>query len=97
MKKIHVSNKVAELFSLLQKKGNETSRVRNAMRNAHIRYIRKQPMKLLDESTGLMQCKICGATHFGQIGRTHINKLGDRSTKYKYGAWQCQNGCKVKI
>ncbi|MBP7508950.1 MAG: hypothetical protein KA807_14150 [Prolixibacteraceae bacterium] len=87
-------NEVERMFIQLSQRAKETSDKRNALRKARVRYVRKQPMKLLDMSTGLMQCKICGATHFAQSGRTYVNKLGDRVSTYKRGAWQCQNGCK---
>jgi hypothetical protein len=95
MKKINVSVEVEVLSILLEKKAKETTRKRNTIRNAHVNYIRKQPMKLLDISTGLMQCKVCGSTHFALVWRTFTNKIGDRITNYKRGAWQCQNGCKI--
>ena len=87
-------NEVERMFIQLSQRAKETSGERNALRKARLRYVRKQPMKLLDMSTGLMQCKICGATHFAQSGRTYVNKLGDRVSSYKRGAWQCQNGCR---
>ncbi len=75
MKKL---NEIERMFIQLSQRAKETSGKRNALRNAHLRYVRKQPMKLLDMSTGFMQCKICGATHFAQSGRTYVNKLGDQ-------------------
>ena len=43
-------------------------------------------MKLLDASTGLMECKVCGARHCANL------KSGG---KYRRGSWQCQNGCRL--
>lgn len=47
----------------------------------------KKVMKLLDATTGLMECQICGRRHFAKI-RT------DSGGKYYRGSWQCANGCK---
>jgi hypothetical protein len=49
----------------------------------------KKVMRLLDPSTGLMECKICGTRHIANI------KPGSGG-KYYRGAWQCQNGCKLE-
>ena len=44
-------------------------------------------MKLLDERTGRMECKVCGQEHYA-------NKLvGGR---YKRGSWKCRNGCELE-
>jgi rubredoxin len=42
-------------------------------------------MKIVDATTGKMQCKNCGATHFGQI------KSG--TGKFYRSNWKCPNGC----
>ena len=47
----------------------------------------KKVMKLIDVSTGLMECQICGARHLSNL------KTGG---KYYRGSWQCQNGCKFE-
>jgi hypothetical protein len=45
-------------------------------------------MKLINASTGLMSCTVCGAQHFaGLLGGGH----------YQRGAWQCVNGCKAEM
>ena len=44
----------------------------------------KKVMKLIDASTGLMECKICEARHYANIGS---------GGKYLRGSWQCPNGC----
>ena len=46
----------------------------------------KKVMKLLDPSTGFMECKICGSVHFASL------KSGGF---YQRGSWQCMNGCKM--
>ncbi len=43
-------------------------------------------MKLIDPHSGLMECKVCGATHIANlIGGGH----------YQRGSWQCLNGCEL--
>lgn len=43
-------------------------------------------MRLIDPSSGLMQCKVCGKCHFACL----------RSGGYYIrGSWQCDNGCKL--
>ncbi len=49
----------------------------------------KKVMRLLDQHTGLMECKICGATHWANIKPYS-------GGKYYRGSWQCQNGCKIE-
>lgn len=44
-------------------------------------------MKLLNPRTGLMECKVCGARHFGRI-------RPQSGGRYHRGNWQCQRGCK---
>ncbi len=41
-------------------------------------------MKLIDPSTGRMECKVCGSTHFGNYRE---------SGHFHRGNWQCLNGC----
>lgn len=48
----------------------------------------KKVMKLLDDRTGLMECRVCGARH-----AANIRPLSNG--KFYRGAWQCQNGCKL--
>jgi hypothetical protein len=45
-------------------------------------------MKLLDPSTGMMECRVCGSVHLANI-RPHSGGY------YYRGSWQCQNGCKL--
>ena len=42
----------------------------------------KGPMKLLDSSSGLMECSYCGYRHFANIRR---------GGKYYRGSWQCSS------
>ncbi len=46
-------------------------------------------MRLLNESTGLMECKVCGARHFANL------RPRSEGGGYYRGSWQCQNGCKL--
>jgi hypothetical protein len=46
----------------------------------------KKVMKLIDPSTGLMECRICGKRHIANL---------DSGGKYIRGSWQCSNGCKL--
>ena len=46
----------------------------------------KKVMKIIDEKTGLMECKVCGARHSPMIAE---------GGKFKRGSWQCPNGCKL--
>jgi len=43
-------------------------------------------MRLLDANSGLMECRVCGAQHCANA------RSGGG---YHYGAWQCQNGCRL--
>ena len=56
--------------------------------NTHIRYIRKQRMELINEYTGLMQCKVFGQQHLADM---KPNSKG----RFYLGAWQCSNGSKI--
>ena len=46
-------------------------------------------MKLIDPSTGLMECKICGERHVANIKPMS-------NGKYYRGSWQCHRGCKLE-
>jgi hypothetical protein len=70
------------------KLNNEDSISGVVVNNTHIRYIRKQPMELINEYTGLMQCKVCGQQHLADM------KPNSNGRFYR-GAWQCPNGCKI--
>lgn len=53
-----------------------------------IKNMSKKVMKLIDPSTGLMECKVCGAKHLAsrRTGAGHL---------FYRGSWQCQNKCKL--
>lgn len=42
-------------------------------------------MQLIDPSSGLMECRYCGSTHFASL----------RNGRYRRGSWQCLNGCRA--
>lgn len=48
----------------------------------------KGPMKLIDKSTGMMECRVCGSRHMAMV-----KPLSDGN--FFRGAWQCQYGCKL--
>jgi hypothetical protein len=47
----------------------------------------KKVMKLIDERTGLMECKVCGERHLSSV-RT--------GGYFKKGSWHCRNGCEIE-
>ncbi len=51
----------------------------------------KKVMKLIDPSTGLAECRVCGATKFISFG----SKPFSSKTRYPRGSWQCVNGCNL--
>ncbi len=54
----------------------------------------RKVMKLLDSLTGLMECKVCGATHYANL-QSGVDRA-DGVTRYYRGSWQCENGCKLE-
>ena len=54
----------------------------------------KKVMKLIDPSTGLMECKVCGSRHLSNLLPAYKQKDG-KSGFYYYGSWQCVNKCKL--
>jgi hypothetical protein len=49
----------------------------------------KKIMRLIDPSTGYMECKVCGDYHVADIK--------PRSGGHYYrGSWQCRHGCKLE-
>jgi hypothetical protein len=48
----------------------------------------KKVMRLVDSSTGMKECKVCGAVHIASI------KPMSGGCFYR-GSWQCQYGCKM--
>ena len=51
--------------------------------------MRQKIMKLINMSTGLMECKVCGRRHWANI-------KPDSGGDYYRGSWQCLNGCKIQ-
>jgi len=47
----------------------------------------RKVMKLVDGSTGLMECTVCKTQHHAMIKPSS-------NGKYYRGNWQCANGCK---
>lgn len=45
-------------------------------------------MKLIEPSSGLMICKVCGAWHYASI------RPGSNGRFYR-GSWQCRYDCKL--
>lgn len=48
----------------------------------------KKVMKLVDSTTGQMECKVCGAVHCALV-------KPESNGNYLRGSWQCQHGCKL--
>jgi hypothetical protein len=48
----------------------------------------KRVMKLVDPTTGKMECKVCGSEHYAH------RKPGGHGQFYR-GSWQCFKGCKI--
>jgi hypothetical protein len=46
----------------------------------------RRVMRLVDPSTGRMECRVCGSVHWARL------RSGGH---YFRGSWQCQNGCEV--
>ncbi len=47
----------------------------------------KKVMRLVDPSSGKMECKVCGSVHWANL----------RSGGHFYrGSWQCSQGCKLQ-
>lgn len=53
----------------------------------------KKVMRLIDERTGLMVCKVCGAKHWASL-QSGVDRADGRTNYYR-GSWQYQNGCKL--
>ena len=52
-------------------------------------------MKLIDDRSGLMECKICGSRTYASL-QSGVERA-DGVTRYYKGSWQCPKGCKFKI
>ncbi|HUX56012.1 MAG TPA: hypothetical protein VMV77_03495 [Bacteroidales bacterium] len=53
--------------------------------------MKKKVMKLINPSTGLAECKVCGATKYISF----VNKPFSSKSRYPRGSWQCVNGCNL--
>jgi len=49
----------------------------------------KGPMKLIDASSGLMECRVCGSRHCGNL-QSGLERA-DGITRYRRGSYQCSN------
>lgn len=49
----------------------------------------KGSMKLIDASSGLMECRICDSRHYASLQSGHDR--ADGVTRYYRGSWQCSN------
>jgi hypothetical protein len=49
----------------------------------------KGPMKLIDASSGLMECRVCGSRHCGNL-QSGLERA-DGVTRYRKGSYQCSN------
>lgn len=47
------------------------------------------PMKLIDASSGLMECRVCGSPHYASLQSGYLR--ADGVTNYFRGSWQCAN------
>ena len=47
------------------------------------------PMKLIDASSGLMECCVCGSRHFASL-QSGLERA-DGVTRYFRGSWQCSD------
>jgi len=46
-------------------------------------------MKLIDGSSGLMECRVCGSTHYASLQSG--SERADGVTRYHRGSYQCSN------
>jgi hypothetical protein len=51
--------------------------------------IPRKVMKLIDPSTGLMECRVCGSCHVASL-QSGLERA-DGVTRYFRGSWQCRN------
>lgn len=47
------------------------------------------PMKLIDERSGLMECRVCGSQHNASLQSGY--ERADGITRYRRGSYQCSN------
>jgi hypothetical protein len=50
-------------------------------------------MKLIDPSSSLMECKVCGKRHIASLQSG--DKRKDGVTRYFRGSWQCTDNCEL--
>jgi hypothetical protein len=48
----------------------------------------KKVMRLVDPFTNRMECRVCGGEHWAMI-------KPQSNGRFRRGAWQCSNGCKL--
>lgn len=46
-------------------------------------------MRLINPSTGKMECRVCGAIHYSNI-------RPDSGGQFYKGSWQCRYGCRLE-
>jgi hypothetical protein len=49
----------------------------------------KGPMKLIDATSGLMECRVCGSRHSANLQSGYLR--ADGITRYYRGSYQCSN------
>jgi hypothetical protein len=49
----------------------------------------KGPMKLIDQNSGLMECRVCGSRHTASIQSGYLR--ADGITRYHRGSYQCSD------
>jgi hypothetical protein len=49
----------------------------------------KGPMKLIDASSGLMECRVCCSRHVASIQSG--SERADGVTRFYHGSWQCSD------
>ena len=49
-------------------------------------------MKLIDPLTGLVECKVCGATKYISF----VSKPFSSKSRFPRGSWQCINECNLE-
>lgn len=47
------------------------------------------PMRVIDGSSGLMECRICGNSHYGNLQSGYLR--ADGVTRYYRASYQCSN------
>jgi len=47
------------------------------------------PMKVINASTGIMECRVCSSRHWANLQSGYLR--ADGVTRYFRGSWQCGN------